>query len=134
MTPAAETPERPRTARAVLGLVALALFVGAVAVTGRFLAGGFQGGVRVSAVFSSKGVGQQLPIGGDVKVRGVLVGRIAGMELADDGTAVVELRLDQDVELSRDSAAEIRSKTIFGQKWVELIPPESETGELLTTG
>ena len=134
MTAADQEPGRPRTARAVLGLLALCLLIGAVAVTGRFLGGGFEGGVPVSAVFSSRGVGQQLPVGGDVKVRGVLVGRIEDIELADDGTAVVEIRLNGDVELPADSTAEIRSKTIFGQKWVELIPPDTGTGALLTAG
>ena len=112
-----------RAQRAALGLVALCLFAASIAVTGLYLRGGFEGGVPVSAVFSAPGVGQQLPVGGDVKVRGVLVGRISDIHLRDDGKAVVELSLDRDVELSDASAAEIRSKTAFGQKWVELIPP-----------
>lgn len=99
-----------------------------------FLHGGFQGGVPVSAVFGAPGVGQQLPDGGDVKIRGVLVGRIAGTKV-EDGKAVVEMRIGPEHRVSASSSAEIRSKTIFGQKWVELIPPEGAAGgDVLAAG
>jgi phospholipid/cholesterol/gamma-HCH transport system substrate-binding protein len=124
-----------RAARAVLGVVALALFVAAVGVTWIFLRGGFRGGVPVDAVFSAPGVGQQLPIGGDVKIRGVLVGRIAAIRFGPDGNAVVEMRLNDGLDLPGDTAAEIRSKTVFGQKWVELLPPEAPSAEgILSAG
>ena len=126
---------RIRIRNALLGVIALALLAGSIAATGFFLTGGFATGAPVKAIFSAPGVGQQLPVGGDVKVRGVLVGRIDGIELARSGDAVVELRLNDDVELPATTRAEIRSKTVFGQKWVELIPPDAPTSdELLTAG
>lgn len=119
----------------LLGLIALGLFAGSISLTGRFLSGDFEGGVPVNAVFSAPGVGQQLPVGGDVKVRGVLVGRIADIELGQDGNAIVEMALDADVLLPSDSRAEIRSKTVFGQKWVEIIPPkDGGNGSVLAGG
>jgi virulence factor Mce-like protein len=119
---------RSRKARyLVLGALAWALFVGAIALTGYFLQGGLEGGIPVRAVFAAPGVGQQLPEGGDVKVRGVLVGRIADIDLGESGDAIVEMRLDGEHELPRDSRVEIRSKTVFGQKWIELIPPADST-------
>lgn len=127
-------PDAARTRNAILGLVALGLFAGAIAATWFFLQGGFQTGMPVSAVFSGRGVGQQLPVGGDVKIRGVLVGTIRDVELADDGTARVELLLDDDLGLPASTRAEIRSKTIFGQKWVELIPPVGSAGAALAAG
>ena len=99
-----------------------------------FLKGGFQSGMPVSAVFSAPGAGQQLPEGGDVKVRGVLVGRIDDIVLDDDGDAVVNMLLDDGYDFPADTAAEIRSKTVFGQKWIELIPPDSEGGPTLSAG
>jgi phospholipid/cholesterol/gamma-HCH transport system substrate-binding protein len=114
-------------------VVAVALFVAAVGVTWIFLRGGFRGGVPVEAVFSAPGVGQQLPVGGDVKIRGVLVGIIADIRLDADGRAVVDLRLNDGLALPVNTAAEIRSKTIFGQKWVELLPPEGESAEATLT-
>lgn len=118
----------------LLGAFALALAAGAVATTWFFLQGGFQSGMPVSAVFSGRGVGQQLPVGGDVKIRGVLVGTIRDIDLGDDGKARVELLIEDDAALPASTAAEIRSKTVFGQKWVELIPPRDATGPLLAAG
>lgn len=122
-----------RAARAGLGIVALAIFVAALGVTWIFLRGGFRGGVPVEAVFSAPGVGQQLPVGGDVKIRGVLVGRIADIRIGRDGNAVVELRLNDGLELPADTEAEIRSKTVFGQKWVELLPAEEPSAKGILT-
>lgn len=119
---------------ALLGTIALSLFLGSVAVTGIFLKGGFEGGVPITAVFSSAGVGQQLPVGGDVKVRGVLVGRIHDIELVDGSRAVLHLRLQDEHEFPATTRAEIRSKTVFGQKWVELMPPAEVAGDVLSAG
>lgn len=124
---------RIRIRNALLGVVALCILAGSIAATGFFLTGGFATGRRVRAVFSAPGVGQQLPINGDVKVRGVLVGRIEDISLAKGGDAVVHLRLDDDTDLPESSRAEIRSKTIFGQKWVELIPPRHPVSERMLT-
>lgn len=122
-------PERKgvpkRASRAFLGVVALGLFGASIWATWIFLTGGFQGGVGIRAVFGPPGIGQQLREGGDVKVRGVLVGRISNIEL-DGAAAVLELSLDEGIDLSDRTAAEIRSKTVFGEKWVELIPPSGE--------
>jgi phospholipid/cholesterol/gamma-HCH transport system substrate-binding protein len=132
---ARQAEARARTRNAILGLAALTLMVGSVVLTWFFLQGGFQSGVPVNAVFSSPGVGQQLPINGDVKVRGVLVGRIEEVQLEDNDQAVVRMRLEPDADISALASAEIRSKTIFGQKWVELIPPDNPFDpELLSAG
>ena len=113
-----------RVKDAALGAVALGLFAAAVVLTWVFLHGGFEGGVPVRAVFSAPGVGQQLPEGGDVKIRGVLVGRISRISIDADGNAELLLKLDdRESRLPASTTAEIRSKTVFGQKWVELIPP-----------
>ncbi len=119
---------------AAIGFLALALFVAAIVATGFVLTGGLRTGTTVRAIFSAPGVGQQLPIGGDVKVRGVLVGTITALTLGEDNTAVVEFVLKDDAEIPAESGAEIRSKTVFGQKWVELRPPETSSGELLVDG
>src|SRR5918999_4850161 len=119
-----------RLRNAVLGVVALAVLVGSIAITYGFLRGGFTSGVPISALFSEPGVGQQLPIGGDVKVRGVLVGRISSIELRSDGLAEVRLHLTD--PFPNDSSVDVRSKTVFGQKWIELIPGDSS--QVFATG
>lgn len=122
---------RTRTLHAALGGLAMVLFLGSIALTGFFLKGGLEGGMPISAVFSTAGVGQQLPIGGDVKVRGVLVGRIHAIELIEDNRAAVHMLLNEKYEFPTGTQADIRSKTIFGQKWVELIPPADGSSGLL---
>ncbi|MEA2476639.1 MAG: phospholipid/cholesterol/gamma-HCH transport system substrate-binding protein [Actinomycetota bacterium] len=117
--------DRRRIRNAAIGAVALALFAASVGATWFFLKGGFRSGVPISAVFSAPGVGQQLPVGGDVKIKGVLVGSIAALRLNSDGDAVVDMRIDKGLGLPDSTRAEIRSKTVFGQKWVELIPPKN---------
>ena len=134
MTDPARRPGAANKAHALLGLIALALAAGAIGATWFFLQGGFQTGTPVSAVFSGRGVGQQLPVGGDVKIRGVLVGTIHDIDLGDDGKARLDLLIEDDLELPVATTAEIRSKTVFGQKWVELIPPEDGAGPLLAAG
>ena len=115
--------DRASKLNALLGLVALGIFFGALALTWFFLQGGFQTGMPVSAVFSGRGVGQQLRVGGDVKIRGVLVGSIRDIDLDEDGMARLDLLIDEELDIPADAVAEIRSKTVFGEKWVELIPP-----------
>jgi virulence factor Mce-like protein len=110
------------------------LFVSSIGLTYFFLKGGLVGGASVDAVFSSAGVGQLLPIGGDVKVRGVLVGRIQGIDLLEGERAVVHMRLEDQYDFPRDTEAEIRSKTVFGQKWIELIPPLDSDEARLVSG
>ena len=127
--------ELSRPARALLGLVAVVLFLTAIGGTWVFLKGGFQSGTRVAAIFSDEGVGQQLPEGGDVKTRGVLVGRIDTISLDDDGSVRVDMLLNEDgLDLPSRTQARIGSKTLFGEKWVELIPENEPTGDTLAEG
>lgn len=123
-----------RAGTAAVGLFALAVGLALVALTGFFLKGGLEGGVPISAEFSSPGVGQQLPIGGDVKVRGVLVGRIHDISLTDRNTALVHMRLNDAESIPASAGAEIRSKTVFGQKWVELTPAGETEGPYFAPG
>jgi phospholipid/cholesterol/gamma-HCH transport system substrate-binding protein len=122
-----------RGRHALLGVLAIALFVGSVWLTWTFLQGGFQGGTPVRAIFSAPGVGQQLPEGGDVKIRGVLVGYIRDVVI-EDGKAVIEMRINEGEQIPESSTAEIRSKTVFGQKWIELIPTDDVDGPFLAAG
>ena len=127
--------ELSRPARALLGLLAIVLFLVAVGGTWVFLKGGFQSGTQVAVIFSDEGVGQQLPEGGDVKTRGVLVGRIDTISLDDDGSVRVEMLLNEEgLDLPATTGAQIGSKTLFGEKWVELIPEDGPTGDTLAAG
>lgn len=89
-----------------------------------FLTGNIgQTGTLAAAEFAH--CGQGLRVGGDVKERGVLVGMIQSITRLQDGTCRVGLLLEPgDVDqIPANVGAQIRAKTIFGEKWVELLYP-----------
>jgi len=57
----------------------------------------------------------------DVRVAGVLVGRVAKIRLVG-GRAVVDLDLEKDVELHQGASADIATLGMLGDNYVELIP------------
>jgi phospholipid/cholesterol/gamma-HCH transport system substrate-binding protein len=62
--------------------------------------------------------------GDDVRVAGVKVGTVTGVDLA--GAKVrVGLRVDSGIHVGTDSSAEIKIKTLLGQKYVALTPAGS---------
>ncbi len=110
----------------LIGIVAVALAGGAVALTGYNLV---NGGIRKTAVpayAEFQNCGQGLREGGDVKLRGVLVGRIGGLQREVGANCRVTLNLfpESPDQIPRNIGAQIRAKTIFGEKWVELLYPE----------
>ncbi|MFT4298600.1 MAG: MCE family protein [Aeromicrobium sp.] len=79
--------------------------------------------------------GSQLPKNADVKLRGMIVGEVTDMEVTDDG---VELTLGMNPDLidkvPAGVTAQILPKTLFGEKYIALIPPESASGRSLKAG
>ena len=76
------------------------------------------------AVFEN--CGQGLRVRGDVKLRGVLVGQIETIEKVVGGDCKVEIGIfPEDLhEIPSNVGAQVRAKTIFGEKWVELLYPK----------
>ena len=102
---------------------------GAVALTGLVLTGRLLSGTE-NAFAEFENCGQGLREGGDVKLRGVLVGRIGALERVEEGDCRVRLDLfpESIEQIPANAGAEIRAKTVFGEKWVELtFPPEPDT-------
>src|SRR3954447_21226976 len=68
--------------------------------------------------------GLQLLTGSDVKVRGIVVGSVEGISSTGDG-ADVKLRLspDQARALPANVTVRLLPKTLFGEKYVDLVPP-----------
>jgi phospholipid/cholesterol/gamma-HCH transport system substrate-binding protein len=114
----------------------MGLAAGSVVLTGLFLTGKVRARI-VPAAAEFSNCGQGLRTGGDVKLRGVLVGRIGAIELKEDGTTCrVNLDLfpaDTD-QIPKNSEAQIRAKTIFGEKWVELVIPDSPSEARIAAG
>lgn len=64
--------------------------------------------------------------GDDVRVAGVKVGTVTGVDL--DGAKVrVALRVDSGIHVGSDSRAEIKIKTLLGQKYIALSPAGTTT-------
>ena len=100
-----------------------------------FLTGSIgQSGVLASAEFAH--CGQGLRVGGDVKERGVLVGRIDSIARQEDGSCLVGLLLEpSDIDqIPANVGAQIRAKTIFGEKWVELLLPSDPDDARIADG
>src|SRR4051794_38486433 len=76
------------------------------------------GGTTYHAMFADA---TGLKPGDDVRIAGVKVGKITSVEL--DGAAVrVGLKVDPGAHVGPDSRAEIKIKTLLGQKYVALTP------------
>ncbi len=79
--------------------------------------------------------GLQLLEGADVKVRGVVVGDVRSIRSAGAG-AVIRLALDPAVtdRIPADVTARLLPKTLFGERYVELVPPPGSTAGPIRDG
>ena len=116
----------------LVGLVALVALFASAAYIVNGLGGRTGGPFQITVSFDR--VGQLLRVSGDVKMRGVLVGQIHRIEKHLNGEAEVTLTLQQRHRIPADVSASIRGKTLFGEKYVELIDPEKPSGALLKPG
>ncbi|GAB2831381.1 hypothetical protein GCM10022221_32810 [Actinocorallia aurea] len=81
-------------------------------------------GRLLTADFGS--AGQGLTTSSPVKMRGVTVGRISTIELSPDGGARLTLRIDEHVTVPDTAVASLEPESMFGPKFVNLIPGEHE--------
>jgi len=65
-----------------------------------------------------------------VRIAGVRVGKVDGIQLLPDGTAVAKVSLDKDVELHQGATGQIRSLGLLGEKYVELTPGDPNAPRL----
>lgn len=90
----------------------------------RITAGALGGGYEIRAVFTH--VGQGLDQFSDVRIRGVRVGTVSHLELNDEGRAVVTMLIEDGVRVPDTASAAIEPLSIFGPKFVELVPGGNE--------
>jgi len=76
-------------------------------------------------------IGSELQKGSDVKVRGVIVGRVSGVSTDGNG-AVIKLALNpsQAKQIPANTTAQLLPKTLFGERYVSLLLPASPSGSL----
>jgi phospholipid/cholesterol/gamma-HCH transport system substrate-binding protein len=70
--------------------------------------------------------------GAEVTYRGVTIGRVDRLRLTDGGV-LVDLRLDRDSRVPRDSAAVVENRSAVGEQYVDL-QPKAAAGPYLTGG
>jgi ABC-type transporter Mla subunit MlaD len=82
----------------------------------------------------------QLAVESDVRISGVSVGKVKGIELGDDGLADATIEIDPKyAPIPSDTKAILRQKTLLGETYVELTPgddaaPPLPEGGTLPTG
>ncbi|WP_214411131.1 MlaD family protein [Sphaerisporangium fuscum] len=81
-------------------------------------------GPRFTAVFGHSGQG--LDTNSPVKIRGVTVGRVTGVELDGEARSVVAVRLDSGVRVPDTARATVEPVSVFGPKFLDLIPGAHE--------
>lgn len=117
----------------VLGVVFLALLVLAGYLTYGSFTKKFTDYDEVALETST--VGLQLPDRADVKIRGVLVGQVRSVDTDAEG-ATITLAIDPDQldTIPADVSARLLPKTLFGERFVSLVPPEDPSGGTLAAG
>lgn len=114
-------------------LILVVSLVGVILLTLAMFSGTFTSTVPVT--LTSDRAGLVMEPGGKVKLRGVLVGRVASVQ---SGTDAVSLKLDLDPDqvqhIPANIEARIRATTAFGAKYVDLIYPSNPVSTRLASG
>ena len=80
--------------------------------------------ISISAVFDNV---TGLSIGDKVKISGITVGKIKNFKLEkEEFEVMVELVVDKQIKIPDDSTAIISSSSLFGGKFLEIVPGSSE--------
>ena len=121
----------------ILGAAFAALVLFFLWVTYAFFTKAFVDYDNVTLTTDTTGV--NLPRNADVKLRGMIVGEVRKVELDPDGRGVkLQLGMNPDLigSVPKDVTAQLVPKTLFGEKYVALIPPSSGSGsgEVLQAG
>ncbi len=124
---------RRRLRQQLVGLLFLGVIAGLVGVTVALYRQSFTPSVTVYV--DADRVGSQLTKGGDVKARGVLVGRITEVDSTGDGARItLELMPQQIGRLPADSSVMLLPKTLFGEKFVDIVVDSTSTARSLREG
>jgi phospholipid/cholesterol/gamma-HCH transport system substrate-binding protein len=121
---------KPAVVRPLVGLVSVLVVAAVVAVAIVLFRGGFTTSVPVTVV--SPRAGLVMNSDARVKMRGVQVGKVASIDERPDGQAVLHLAMDpsQLHLIPSNVLVNIVSTTVFGAKFVQLVPPDNPRGQL----
>ncbi len=114
-------------------LVMFAIVAALLVATSMTFAGTLRSFVPITLV--SDRAGLVMESGAKVKMRGVLVGRVAGIEGGKTPVALkIELLPDAVKFIPANVSAQIRATTAFGAKYVDLIPPDHPDSKPIAAG
>jgi len=117
----------------LLGVVFLALLLGGVWLTYAVFTKQFAEYDEVTLKTSTLGL--QLPERGDVKIRGVIIGEVLDFRPTEEGAEVTLGIYPEETEtVPADVTGQIVPKTLFGEKFVSLVIPESPSSESIEAG
>ncbi|WP_422332524.1 MCE family protein [Rhodococcus sp. (in: high G+C Gram-positive bacteria)] len=119
--------------RPLAGLIFVSVVVLVIGLVLVMFSGGFTRSAALTVVSSRAGL--VMNPDAKVKFRGVLVGRVASID-EHGGTTVLTLDMDPDKLplIPSNTLVDIRSTTVFGAKFVDLIPPADPSPEHITAG
>ncbi|ORW41769.1 MCE-family protein MCE3A [Mycobacterium paraense] len=88
----------------------------------------------IPVTLMSDRAGLVMESGAKVKMRGVQVGRVAGIEAGNPVRLKLELFPEQINHIPANVEAQIRATTLFGAKYVDLVYPESPSRQRISAG
>ncbi|TQL70498.1 phospholipid/cholesterol/gamma-HCH transport system substrate-binding protein [Nocardioides albertanoniae] len=117
----------------VLGIIFIVLVLAALGLTWAQFTNKFAEFEKIT--LKADRIGLQLPERADVKVRGLIVGEVIDMKPTDGGAELtLGLFPDEVSKIHPDVTGAILPKTLFGQKYVSLIPPNTEFTDPIKPG
>jgi len=121
-------------ARPLAGLATVVAIAAIVALSVGLFRGSFTKTVPVTVI--SDRAGLVMNPDARVKMRGVEVGKVASIESRADGTAALHLAMDPNQlrHIPENVLVDIASTTVFGSKFVELMPPPDPTSKRMYPG
>jgi len=115
--------QESRTARAVLGLALAALVIGIVYAIVLAFTGHFTNVVSIDAELPTGS--NAVTVGASVQYRNVTVGKVASEKEAANGTVAVRFEMypSKMAQVPKGVQAEVAPLSIFGNQYVDLVPP-----------
>ena len=120
--------------RPLAGLLTVVALIAVVAVAVALFRDSFTKSIPVTVVADRAGL--VMNPDAKVKLNGAQVGKVASIEALPDGGAALHLAIDPDSvdAIPANVGAEITSSTVFGAKFVELVPPSAPSPASLQAG
>ena len=118
----------------MIGLATVTAIAAVVVLTGFQFRGGFTESAPVTLL--SNRAGLVMNADADVSLYGAPVGKVSSIESLPDGRAAIHLAIDpaQLDLIPANVRAEISATTVFGAKYVQLIPPDNPSVDTLRRG